>query len=85
MASFTLDDLQAILDKCLPDDEAQPIREDNADVEFSELGYDSLVMAELAVRLRDDYGYKIADETLDGLLTPAALAAYLAQVLPAAS
>lgn len=83
MASFTLSDLQAILDKCQPDDEAAPLNDDNLDTDLGELGYDSLVVAEFAVRLQDDYGISIPDEVLDNLKTPGALVGYIGQTSPA--
>jgi acyl carrier protein len=83
VASFTLDDLQAILDKCRPDDEAIRLNDDNLGTDLGELGYDSLVVAEFAVRLHDDYGISIPDETLDDLKTPGALVAYIGQIRPA--
>lgn len=46
MANFTYADLQAILDKCLPDDEVVRLESGNLDTDLGELGYDSLVIAE---------------------------------------
>ena len=77
MASFTLSDQQAILDKCSPDSEAEPLTAGNLDTDLGELGYDPLVIAELSVRLNDDYGLNIPDEAFDSLKTPAALVAYI--------
>jgi acyl carrier protein len=83
VANFTLADLQVILDKCLPDDEAVRLESGNPDTDFGELGYDSMVIAELAVRLHDDYGVNIPDDVLDDLTTPAALVAYVSPRIPA--
>jgi act minimal PKS acyl carrier protein len=83
VANFTHADLQAILDKCLPDDEAVRLESGNLDTDLEELGYDSLVIAELAVRLHDDYGVSIPDDVLDDLKTPAALVMYVSPRIPA--
>jgi act minimal PKS acyl carrier protein len=84
VTSFTLADLQAILDKCLPDEEASRLDEGNLGVDLGELGYDSLVIAEFAVRLREDFGVSIPDDELDELKTPGSLVAYVSQRIPAA-
>ena len=83
MAHFTPADLQAILDECLPGQEAARLDEGNLDTELEELGYDSLVVAELAVRLKDDYHVSIPDDVLDELKTPAALVSYVSERLSA--
>jgi minimal PKS acyl carrier protein len=84
VAGFTPADLQAILDECLPGDDAARLDEGNLDTELADLGYDSLVVAELADRLKDDFHVNIPDDVLDELKTPGALISYVSDRLSAA-
>lgn len=77
MDKFTLDDLRTLMRKCAGEDEAVDLDGDIADQSFAELGYDSLAVLELSVRLSDDYGVAIDDGDMEGLVTPADVVKYV--------
>ena len=70
MATITIDDIRAILVACAGEAENAMFDGDIRDVEFAELGYDSLALMETAARLKSDYGIVISDEQIAELRTP---------------
>ena len=84
MAGFTLTEFQRIVAKCFEGPEVGALDETALNTEFEDLGFDSLVIYEIAVRIQDDYGVAVADEELDNLKTPGAFVAYVDAHLPAA-
>ncbi|MED7950328.1 MULTISPECIES: acyl carrier protein [unclassified Streptomyces] len=85
MAGFTLTDFQQIVAKCFEGTDGGELDAASVDSEFGDLGYDSIVVYEIAVRIQDDYGVAIPDEDLDDLKTPADFIAYIGARIPAAS
>jgi minimal PKS acyl carrier protein len=75
MTEFTLDDLRRILRAGAGDSGA--LDGDIADVPFSELGYDSLAVLELASRVEREYDVSIPDDAVAEMRTPGAVMAYV--------
>ncbi|GAB2943180.1 acyl carrier protein [Nonomuraea fastidiosa] len=70
MKPLTLADLAAILREVAGEDETTPLEGDFADVPFSDLGYDSIAVLEMAARLSRDYGVHLSDDDVLGPATP---------------
>jgi minimal PKS acyl carrier protein len=66
---MTIDDLRTILVSCAGESDG-PLDGDIRDVDFDELGYDSLALMETAARIRSDFGVTIPDERIAELRTP---------------
>lgn len=58
----TMDDLRRVLREGAGVDEGTDIGADVLDVEFQELGYDSLAVLETIGRLSREYGLRVSDE-----------------------
>ncbi|GAB3206840.1 acyl carrier protein [Nocardia tengchongensis] len=72
--SMTIDELRRILVECAGGDETAPeLAGDIAEVEFEELGYDSLALIETASRIERDFGVKVPEDRLVEVKTPAEL------------
>ncbi|CAL9372431.1 phosphopantetheine-binding protein [Streptomyces cellulosae] len=84
MASFTLSEFKAVVDACFDGAEAAALEESVLDSEFADLGYDSLTVYEIVVRIQDEFSVRVPDEQLDELTTPGALIAYVDAQLAAA-
>jgi act minimal PKS acyl carrier protein len=69
---LSIDDFTRILRESAGEDEAVDLSGDIADVPFTDLGYDSLALLEVAGRITRDYGVALPDEDLDGAQTPRA-------------
>lgn len=83
MADFTLNELREIVAQCFESTDAAVLDEATLGTDFGDLGYDSLVVYEIAMRIQDDYGVPIPDEALDELKTPRAFIDYVAARIPA--
>jgi minimal PKS acyl carrier protein len=83
MADFTLTEFREIVAQCFESTDAAVLDESALGTEFSDLGYDSLVVYEIAMRIQDDYGVPVPDEALDELKTPGAFIDYVAARMPA--
>ncbi|UGY92999.1 acyl carrier protein [Streptomyces gobiensis] len=70
MSIMTIDDLQRILVQGAGADESIDLSGDIQDVEFEDLGYDSLAMLETAARIQQQYGVVLSDEQILELRTP---------------
>jgi minimal PKS acyl carrier protein len=79
---MTMNELCAILIECAGADEAAALQGDIADVEFEELGYDSLALMETAARIKQRFGVSIPDEQIAQLTTPAAVLDVVNAALP---
>lgn len=73
MSQFTVDDLRKIIDSCLGGDGAALVTDATVDTELDDLGYDSLAIYELVLKLQDDLHISITDEEIDELRTPRAV------------
>ncbi|MEW2549524.1 acyl carrier protein [Streptomyces sp. NPDC047002] len=70
--ALSLDDLTRILRESAGEDEAVDLSGDIADVSFTDLGYDSLALLEVASRVTREYRVSLPDEELDRAETPRA-------------
>lgn len=77
------DEFTRILREAAGEDEAVDLSGDIADTPFTELGYDSLALLEVAGRIARDYGVSLADEELDTVETPRAFVDLVNEALSA--
>lgn len=70
MTTMTTEDLRRVLIDCAGEAEQDVLAGDISDVEFEELGYDSLALMETAARIAQDYGVQIPDDQIVELRTP---------------
>jgi acyl carrier protein len=77
MTEFTLADLAKIVDACASFDNVATIDDSTADTVFSELGFDSLAVYELATRLQDELGIPISDDVIEVMSTPKLLVEFV--------
>jgi minimal PKS acyl carrier protein len=74
---FTLDDLRQIMRVSVGVDDGVDIDGDISDVNFDDLGYDSLAVLELAGHVRREYGVPLPDEMMQEIQTPASAVALI--------
>ncbi|EMF53325.1 MULTISPECIES: acyl carrier protein [Streptomyces] len=72
VTALSIDDFTRILRESAGQDEGVDLSGDIADVSFTDLGYDSLALLEVAGRITRAYGVTLPDEDLDGAETPRA-------------
>ncbi|MFC4031642.1 phosphopantetheine-binding protein [Streptomyces polygonati] len=78
MAAFTFTDFKAIVTACGVDEAETAALGDSAlDSKFDDLGYDSLLVYEIVMRVQDDYPVTVPDEELNELNTPGELITYV--------
>lgn len=70
MINVTLDDVRRILISCAGDLETSDLSGDISDLEFDDLGYDSLALLETAARIKQELGVHIPDDRITELRTP---------------
>jgi act minimal PKS acyl carrier protein len=70
MSIATLDDVRRILIACAGDQDEIDLTGDISDIEFDDLGYDSLALLETAARIKQELGVDIPDELISELKTP---------------
>lgn len=70
MSDFTLDDVRRIIRSCAGVDESVDLNGDVLDVEFDELGYDSLAVLEFSARVQREYGVPMPDDAPSHMTTP---------------
>ncbi|SFP84531.1 acyl carrier protein [Amycolatopsis rubida] len=70
MEKFTLENLRETMRSSAGIDEGVDLDGDIADVEFTELGYDSLAVLELASQVQRRYGVRIPEEAVAEMPTP---------------
>ncbi|ABD13447.1 actinorhodin polyketide synthase [Frankia sp. CcI156] len=75
MSLITLEDLKKILVENSGADDSGTLDGDFAVQEFTELGYDSLALLELAAEIQRRYGIVLPDEQVMELRTPEAVLA----------
>jgi minimal PKS acyl carrier protein len=69
--TFTLNDLRRIMRASVGVEDGVDLDGDISDVEFADLGYDSLAVLELAGHVKREYGVAVPDEVVLELRTPA--------------
>ncbi|GAA3990696.1 acyl carrier protein [Thermobifida alba] len=72
METFELADLRRIVEECVGGADTE-LDEAALDTDFNELGYDSLLVFEITVRIKDDFGVMLPDERVEAITTPRAL------------
>ncbi|ALL79482.1 actinorhodin polyketide synthase acyl carrier protein (plasmid) [Pseudonocardia sp. EC080610-09] len=72
-ATVELDDLKRILREAAGEDLTQSLDGDILDVEFEELGYDSIALMETIARIEREYSLVLDDNIVSSALTPRAL------------
>ncbi len=70
MEKFTLDNLRETMRSSAGVEENIDLAGDIEDVEFADLGYDSLAVLELAGQVQRRYGVQIPDEAVAEMPTP---------------
>ncbi|MGW8886160.1 acyl carrier protein [Streptomyces sp. NPDC055749] len=73
MADFTITEFRDVVSACFGGATSEEIKDSTLDTEFTDLGFDSLTVYEIVLRIQDDFGVTIPDEELDELKTPSAL------------
>ncbi|MEE1813625.1 acyl carrier protein [Streptomyces sp. NPDC004288] len=81
---LTVERLFGILRECAGEEEGVAGAEDAVDVEFTELGYDSLALLETTARVSQEYRVDIPEDELADVRTPAAFLATVNRLLAVA-
>ncbi|MFD8807064.1 acyl carrier protein [Streptomyces sp. NPDC059597] len=81
---FTLSDLRTILLEAAGTDENVDLDGDILDLDFQDLGYESLALLETAGRIERTYGISLDEEALSDARTPRLLVDLVNAHLPAA-
>ncbi len=66
-------DLRRILTACAGEDESISLSGDYLDLEFTDLGYDSLALMEIAARINQEYAVAVSEDEMTELATPRAV------------
>ncbi|GGS91754.1 MULTISPECIES: acyl carrier protein [Streptomyces] len=77
MSSMTFDDLKQIMTTAVGEGEAEELVEGRLTVAFTEIGYDSLAVLEIASQIQRQYGLKIPDEAIEEMDSPQAVLDYV--------
>lgn len=77
MNPLTIDDLRVLMRSCAGVDESIDPEADIDDVNFIDLGYDSLAILEMANQVQRRYGLLIPDDAVHEMLTPRQALVYL--------
>jgi act minimal PKS acyl carrier protein len=70
MSQLTFAELKLILVECAGADESVSLEGDVLDVPFTDLGYDSLALLEMAAVVEQRFGTPLRDEDVSDLKTP---------------
>ena len=73
MKEITIEELRTILRECAGEEEGVDLDGQILDVEFEELGYESLALLEASGRIEREYGIVLGDDALNEARTPRAL------------
>lgn len=66
---ITLDELKQALREAAGDTDSANLEGDVLDIDFSDLGYDSLALLETAGKITRDYGVTLADDSVTSVKT----------------
>ena len=77
MTMFTLEDVRRILQSCAGAPEGDGLDGDFADTPFTDLGYDSLALLEMAAHVQQEFGIRIHDDAIEEMTTPRAAVDYV--------
>lgn len=67
---FTLDDLRELMQSCAGVEDDIDLSSEIDDLEFEELGYDSLAVLEVASQVQRKYSVPMPDECVEYMKTP---------------
>lgn len=82
---LTLTELRGIMRGCVGVDETVDLDQDISQTAFTDLGYDSLAVLEMASQVENDYGVFIPDDVAGELDCPASLLRFVNDQLAMAS
>jgi act minimal PKS acyl carrier protein len=70
MHRFTVDDLREIMRRCAGTSEGVDLEGDILDIDYDDLGYDSLALLEIQSQIGLQFGASLGDDALAELRTP---------------
>jgi act minimal PKS acyl carrier protein len=76
MSGITFDELKAIMNRCTGDDGVE-LSESDLGTDFTDMGYDSLAVLEIASQIQREYGLQIPDEAIEEMNSPQAVIDYV--------
>ncbi|RFU83711.1 acyl carrier protein [Streptomyces triticagri] len=77
MSSISFDDLKAIMSRCIGELDGKEITEADLATPFTDIGYDSLAVLEIASQLQREYSLQIPDEAIEEMDSPKAVIDYV--------
>lgn len=83
-STMTFEDLKAIVSRCVGELDEVDLTEADLGTAFTEIGYDSLAVLEIASQIQREYGLQIPDEAIEAMDTPKAVIDYVNSSLAAA-
>ncbi|WP_261564683.1 acyl carrier protein [Frankia gtarii] len=81
--SFTVSDLTRLMREVAGEDESVDLDGDILDLDFADLGYDSLAILETSGRIARDYGIVLDDDALTDAHTPRVFLGLVNEKFPA--
>ncbi|MFE9457568.1 acyl carrier protein [Streptomyces californicus] len=81
-STMTFGDLKDIMSRCTG--ETEDLTEEHLGLDFTEIGYDSLAILEIASQIQREYGLQIPDEAIEEMNSPQAVIDYVNNSLAAA-
>ncbi len=82
--TMTFEDLKAIVSRCVGELDELDLAETDLATAFTEIGYDSLAVLEIASQIQREYGLQIPDEAIETMDSPKAVIDYVNNSLAAA-
>ncbi|MET0425260.1 MAG: phosphopantetheine-binding protein [Actinoplanes sp.] len=80
--SITIDDLTEVMESSIGLDDGVDLAKNQGDIDFADLGYDSLALIELASQVQHRFGVRISDEdALEKLRSPSAAVSFINEQL----
>ncbi|MFI6207685.1 acyl carrier protein [Streptomyces sp. NPDC051041] len=79
---MTFGDLKEIMSRCTG--ETEELTEEHLAADFTDMGYDSLAVLEIASQIQREYGLQIPDEAIEEMNSPQAVIEYVNNSLAAA-
>ncbi|MFI8089631.1 acyl carrier protein [Streptomyces sp. NPDC086080] len=77
MSSISFEDLKAIMNRCTGELDGEELKEADIATPFTDIGYDSLAVLEIASQLQREYGLQIPDEAIEEMVSPKAVLDYV--------
>ncbi|MFG2194373.1 acyl carrier protein [Streptomyces sp. NPDC048639] len=83
MSTISFDDLKAIMSRCTGELDGRELTEADLATSFTEIGYDSLAVLEIASQIQREYDLQIPDEAIEEMDSPKAVIDYVNATLAA--